>query len=178
MARFSGQNDLKSFEENEPEVVGEIVKSLIDLADMGKPRTDDEVQQRIDYYFRLCAEREFRPGIESMSAALGISRKTLYAWRKGKGCSEYRTEIVNRAVSLCHGFLEQAILRGKINPASGIFFLKNWAGYKDTVSFEEVTQPDEVSTYDKNKMIESLGIRDDLAQLEDAEFLDIDVTEE
>ena len=46
------------------------------------------------------------------------------------------------------------------------------------MSFEDVTQPDEVTTFDRDKMTESLGIGDDLAQLEDAEFLDIDVTEE
>lgn len=165
MARFSGQGDLKAFEENEPEVVGEIVNSLIDLADMGKCKTDDEVQQRLDYYFRLCAEREFRPGIESMSAALGISRKTLYAWRQGIGCSEYRQEIVNRAVSLCHGFLEQAILRGKINPASGIFFLKNWASYKDTISFEEIPTDKDNRKMDTSQLIESLGIGDDLENI-------------
>lgn len=158
MARFSGQGDLKAFEENEPEVVGEIVKSLIDLADMGKCKTDDEVQQRLDYYFRLCAEREFRPGVESMSAALGISRKTLYAWRQGVGCSEYRQEIVNRAVSLCHGFLEQAILRGKINPASGIFFLKNWASYKDTISFEEIPTDNTKKVVDQSELAKRLGV--------------------
>ena len=38
------------------------------------------------------------------------------------------------------------------------------------MSFEDVTQPDEVTTFDRDKMTESLGIGDDLAQLEDAEY--------
>ena len=36
--------------------------------------------------------------------------------------------------------MEQAILRGKLNPASGIFLMKNWLNYKDSYSFEEATE--------------------------------------
>lgn len=31
-------------------------------------------------------------------------------------------------------------MRGKLNPASGIFLMKNWLSYKDTISFEEATE--------------------------------------
>ncbi len=36
--------------------------------------------------------------------------------------------------------MEQAVLRGKINPVCGIFLMKNWLGYKDSYSFEEATE--------------------------------------
>ena len=35
------------------------------------------------------------------------------------------------------------MLCGKISPPSGIFLLKNWANYRDTLSFEEATPPAE-----------------------------------
>ena len=38
---------------------------------------------------------------------------------------------------MINAFIEQALLSGKINPASGIFLAKNWLGYKDSVSLEE-----------------------------------------
>nr|WP_294660781.1 hypothetical protein [uncultured Blautia sp.] len=48
--------------------------------------------------------------------------------------------------------MEQAILRGKLNPASGIFLMKNWLNYKDSYSFEEVTE----TKADVNKPKETL----------------------
>lgn len=35
--------------------------------------------------------------------------------------------------------LQQAVLGGKISPPSGIFLMKNWLGYKDSISMEEAT---------------------------------------
>lgn len=48
--------------------------------------------------------------------------------------------------------MEQAILREKLNPASGIFLMKNWLNYKDSYSFEEVTE----TKADVNKPKETL----------------------
>ena len=41
-------------------------------------------------------------------------------------------------------FIEQCLLSGKINPASGIFIAKNWLGYKDSVSIEEALPQSQV----------------------------------
>ena len=35
-------------------------------------------------------------------------------------------------------FLETLTMQGKINPASSIFYLKNWGSYKDSISFDDV----------------------------------------
>ena len=43
-------------------------------------------------------------------------------------------------------------MRGKLNPASGIFLMKNWLNYKDSYSFEEVTE----TKADVNKPKETL----------------------
>ena len=41
-----------------------------------------------------------------------------------------------KAKGFISAFMEQTMLRGKINPASGIFLLKNWCGYRDNISFD------------------------------------------
>lgn len=38
---------------------------------------------------------------------------------------------------LIAAYIEQALLSGKVSPPSGIFLMKNWLSYKDTVSIEE-----------------------------------------
>ena len=120
--------------------VGETVRSLKELNALGKPQTDREVQERIDKYFAFCERTSLRPGIESLCLSLHISRTTLFNWCHGIGCSHERQEIAEQAKFFIGAFMEQSVLRGKISPPSGIFILKNWLGYKDTISFVDATQ--------------------------------------
>lgn len=129
----------KNLENIEPTAVQEVTTSLEQLYTLGKPATDEEVEQRIDQFFRTCQTSCLRPGIETLALALGVSRQTLYKWSNGEGCSQRRQEAVEAAKRVVWAFVEQANLSGRINPASGIFLLKNWLGYKDTLSFEEAS---------------------------------------
>ena len=128
--------------ENIPQTDVQImVSSLKELYDLGKPKDDAEVEERIDQYFALCQQSGIRPGVESLSMALHISRITLYRWSNGEDCSQRRAEAIQGAKSVISSFVEQAMLTGRINPASGIFLMKCWLGYKDLISIEE-TIPD------------------------------------
>lgn len=124
----------------EPEFVAEVVQSLRELNEMGKPKTDEEVKDRIDKYFEFCQRTGNRPGIESLCMALHISRTTLFHWNAGVNCSAYRQEIINNAKGFIASFLEQVVMRGRISPPSGIFLMKNWLNYKDTISFENTVE--------------------------------------
>lgn len=147
----------------EPGTVKELVHSLKQLHDLGRPETDFEVAERIDQYFSFCERSVMRPGIESLCLSLHISRTTLFRWSHGQDCSEYRQELIQTAKSFIAAFLEQALLCGKISPPSGIFLAKNWLGYKDTISLEESSPKEE-------KVITSLTKLPDLRQhLEDIE---------
>lgn len=134
MARGYPQEQLDSVE---PSAVQEIVSSLKQLHDRGKPQSDAEVRQRIDDYFAFCEESSIRPGIESLSMALHVSRQSLYRWSVGEDCSTERAELIQSAKAVIAAFLEQCVLQGKISPPSGIFLMKNWLSYKDTLSIEE-----------------------------------------
>ena len=124
-------------EEINPVAVQQIVTSLKDLYDKGRPQTDAEVESRIDEYFQFCQQSAIRPGVESLCLALHISRSCLQNWANGIKCSPYRQELAERAKGFIAAFIEQAILGGKISPPSGIFLAKNWLGYKDSISIEE-----------------------------------------
>ena len=114
-----------------------IISSLNELYLLGKPETNEQVKDRIDTYFQFCSESGLRPGIESLSLALGVRRETLYRWRNGIGCDAERQEIVCHATDLIHAYLEQAGLQGQLSPPTMIFLAKNWMGYKDSVSIEQ-----------------------------------------
>ena len=126
-----------AIDEIEPQAVQQLVSSLKELHDMGRPKTDQEVEQRISEYFSFCECSSIRPGIESLCLALHISRITLYRWSNGEDCSQYRQELAQSAKAMIGSFLEQALLGGKISPTSGIFLMKNWLSYKNAISIEE-----------------------------------------
>ena len=134
MSRKFPQQEL---DEIEPSAVQHIVTSLKELHQMGRPKTDEELEERIDQYFSLCERSSIRPGIESLCLSLHITRQCLYNWCHGIQCSERRQQACESAKSFIASFIEQASLSGKLNPATAIFLQKNWLGYKDVYSFEE-----------------------------------------
>lgn len=99
--------------------------------------TDEETEQRLDEYFEFCDNSSIRPGVQSMALALSVSRQTLNNWENGIGCSARRQDMIIRAKLFVTAYIEQLMLHNKIFPGSGCFFLKNWAGYKDSVIVEE-----------------------------------------
>lgn len=126
-----------SLDDIEPSAVQDIVTSLAQLHSAGRPKSDDEVEERIKEYFSFCQRSSIRPGVESLCMALHIGRATLLRWSLGEGCSPRRQELIQSAKSFISAYIEQAMLGGKISPPSGIFLMKNWLGYKDSVSIEE-----------------------------------------
>lgn len=128
----------------EPDLVAETVKSLLELNHLGKPETDTEVKNRVNQYFQFCQDTGTRPGIETLCLSLHVSRTTLFNWSSGIGCSAERQEIIEKAKAFIAAFLEQIVLRGRISPPSGIFLMKAWLGYRDTISFEDINKKNPV----------------------------------
>lgn len=121
----------------EPDKKREIVNDLMNLHSMGKPETDEDVRTRIEEYFKYCSISGVRPGVESLAVALGVSRQTLWRWRSGIHCSRERQEMTENAMALIASFVEQAMMQGGINVVCGIFLLKNWFGYENSVTYDE-----------------------------------------
>ena len=93
--------------------------------------SDEQVLDRIQWYFNHCVEDDMKPTVQGMANALGISRRTLYDWSRGKfrGKTDNRTEIIQKAYGVLAGLWEDYMMNGKINPVSGIFIGKNHFGY-------------------------------------------------
>lgn len=133
----------------EPTKTHLIMESLLDLNNLGKPRTCDELKDRISQYFAYCERSSLRPGVESLAYAVGVSRITIYQWSLGNGCDREWQEIILNAKGLIAAYLEQAALSGQINPATAIFLMKGWLGYSDTVSLEQKAEEEHEKNKDK-----------------------------
>lgn len=134
---MAGKSPQEQLTEMNPVKVKAIIHSLSELYSMGKPETNSELKERIDMFFQLCEDSSIRPGVQALCTALHISRTTLFRWNNGEDCDRERQEIISMAKSFIDSFLEQVTLSGQVSPPVGIFLLKNWCSYKDTVSIEE-----------------------------------------
>lgn len=120
------------------EFVKNTVSSLRQLSEQGRPESDEELANRIGEYFKFCETSSIRPGVESLAVALSTTRTTLWNWEHGIGCSSRRQELISKAKAFITAYIEQSLLSSRIFPATGIFLLKNWANYRDSVSVEPV----------------------------------------
>lgn len=96
------------------------------------------IRDRIQWYFDQCQLYSMRPGIEGLALALSTTRQSIWEWSKEQ--SE-RGEAIRAAKQTIISLLECWNLTGKLNPASSIFLLKNWAGYQDSISIEATAAP-------------------------------------
>lgn len=121
-------------------------KYIADVKELTKmPRVDtsdiDAVNERIDQYLDFCFDHDAMPTLTGASLALGVTRDTLWTWETGK----YRTTGHSNAVKKIRAAVEETMARmlseGKMNPAAGIFLLKNWYGYKDNVDINVTPKP-------------------------------------
>lgn len=117
--------------------VGRTLDFLERCAFKEKPKNIEELRQRIFDFFEACKAENRRPAVEILSMTLGVSRTTFWKWCNGIGCDPEWAECCRIAKQMILAFIEQVSLSGKLNPATSIFMLKNWAGYKDTISFDE-----------------------------------------
>ena len=91
------------------------------------------VQERIDMYFRLCFENDMKPGVAGLAYALGVDRKTLWAWKSGqnRAANTALIDMIKKAYVFLELLWEQYMQNGKISPPNGIFLGKNNFDYRD-----------------------------------------------
>lgn len=120
--------------------IADTVHSITELTAHGKPENEEQLRERIQKYFEFCATNNFRPGVESLSLALGVNRTTFWHWCNSEfGVSEEWADICKIARQSIIAFVEAAANSGHLSPPIAIFSLKNLANWKDTVSFEDIT---------------------------------------
>ena len=105
------------------------------MASLDLPPISDaaQVERRIKDYFLFCADNDRKPSVIGMCNWLGISRDTVNSWRRGEYRDKTHSDLINKAYAMLEELMNDYMLNGKVNPASGIFLLKNIHGYRDQV---------------------------------------------
>lgn len=105
------------------------------LAEYRQPRvkSDEELAQRIDDYFRRCAERGQVPTVEEMGLSTGYSLSTVADWESGrnKGFTTQTSQIIKKAKGYLQTFDAKLVIAGKMNFLAYCFRAKNYYGMRD-----------------------------------------------
>lgn len=120
------------------DTVQNTLETLEELRKLPRCKTDEEVESRIDAYFKFCRKNALRPGVETLCLSLGISRVTFWNWRNHIKCSDRRAELAESALQYIASYLELLTINGAVNPVVGIWLQKNWLNYRDNASLEIV----------------------------------------
>lgn len=105
-----------------------------------RPRSNQEILDRIDYYFEQCIVDAIRPTVETMSLALGYSRISVWNWKNGIKCDSQRQAIIQAAYDTIAAFDADMVTNGAMNPVVYIFRSKNFYDMRDQT--ELVVKPD------------------------------------
>ena len=97
----------------------------IDISD------EKQVERRIREYFEFCIQNDRKPNMVGMANWLGINRDTVNSWKRGDYRSETHSAVIRRACDLLEELMIDYFQNGKVNPAAGIFLMKNQFQYRD-----------------------------------------------
>lgn len=135
----------------------------------------EEVQQRVNDYFKLYASYDMKPTVAGLAMALGMDRRRLWEIKTGapvggNGKQHLPPETldsIKKAYKLMENLWETYMNSGKINPVSGIFLGKNNFGYQDKTEY--VLTPNQKQESDYNADEISKRYLNDSATIVDAE---------
>lgn len=107
----------------------------------------EEVKERTQTYFEICAENDMKPSVAGYALALGIDRTTL--WKIINGIVVKPDAVRNalkRPYLVLNAQLEDYMQNGKVNPVTGIFLSKNHFAYQDKQEIEVAARQDETES--------------------------------
>ncbi len=95
-------------------------------------KTDEEIAQRVEFYFNDCYKNQLKPTIEGCALAIGVTTQTFHKWSENEVKLELdRYDIAKRIRQLLADFDANLLVNGKLNPVAYIFRAKNYYGMKD-----------------------------------------------
>lgn len=125
-------NNFPSAFEIDPTKTSTLLKNIMTISSMPKCYNEDEFVTRFNDYFNFCIEQEVKPTVESFALAFGITTQTVRAWESGE-YGDFKRELVRRGKTIMQAFLTNAVMEGKVNPVTYIFYSKNYYGMVDKV---------------------------------------------
>ena len=99
----------------------------------------EQVNDRLNEFFRIHAEADMKPTVSGMGMALGLDRRRLWEIKTNNDKAYNLPTPVSDSIKKAYEYMEllweNYMQNGKINPVSGIFLGKNNFGYQDKTEY-------------------------------------------
>ena len=90
-----------------------------------------EMEERFENYLQLCESYDMKVGNLAAYAAIGIDKATAWAWLNRESTKPELVDFIKKVQLTCAMYREGLMEDGKVNPVTGIFWQKNYDGFKD-----------------------------------------------
>ena len=90
-----------------------------------------EMEDRFWRYVQICLERDIRVTNQAAYLAMGISRDDVHHWENGISRTPEHCTLIKKVKAFCGAYREMLGANGKLNPATLIWWQKNYDGMKD-----------------------------------------------
>lgn len=139
--------------------ISKTIYNLIEFRRVGmaKPvQNDEELCERLNWFFQQCAESQQLITVEKMCVALGYSKTAVGDWIRGtrSGFSPYTKDIVKQAVELIAAADADLAQEGRIQPVVYLFRAKNYYNMSDKQEVV-ITPNNPLDEYQDAKTIEA-----------------------
>lgn len=114
-----------------PEEISRAISNAFQYFNRDIVQSDEECAERLNQYFSECTANSALPTVEHMSLALGTTRKTVWDWENGRGCSTARSYMIKKAKQILAAIDAELVSSGKIPQVVYIFRAKNFFGMSD-----------------------------------------------
>ena len=128
LKRIEQDDDKRAF-------IGKALHNILEVSRAfdAPPKNDEELCERLDWFFQTCQETQQLPTVEKMCLALSMPRSTVFDWETGntRGLGPYTSDIIKKAKNLIASMDAELAQEGKIQPVVYMFRAKNYYGMKD-----------------------------------------------
>lgn len=128
---------LKQLEEDDEkrEFIGKALSNILAVSKAfdEPPKNDEELCDRLEWFFQTCIETKQLPTVEKMCLSLSWSRNYVFEMESGvkKGFSPNTANILKKAKNLIASLDAELAQEGKIQPVVYMFRAKNFYGMQD-----------------------------------------------
>lgn len=127
-----------------------------------------EMKRRFQHYLEVCSKYGKKVGNLAAYMAIGITKEEAADWVVQEKSNPERCSFIKRVKQMCSVYREQLMSDSKVNPVTGIFWQKNYDGFRDQT---------EITVAPTNPLGDTKSTEELAKKYADAAYIDTTATE-
>lgn len=139
----------------DPETNSLYAKMAIEFLSWGKVNKDsvEELDGRFYKYLYWCDEHGIKISNQSAYLAMGITKDDVYQWENRITRTQAHCDLIKKVKQICSMVRESMMADGEIRDAIGIFWQKNYDGFKDQQEVVLTPNNNRIEDVDEQELI-------------------------